>query len=155
RIGALVEPALARRPPLEVLYDVRHESLLTVDPGFCERPVEDLAGRTDKRVTGEVLLVARLLTDQHHSRVGRSLAEDSLGRPLPEVAPSTAGGKGSKVVEATTAAGHGEAHLGQPIRIRRWRDIPGHLAAMDPELDGRGVLRRRHGRWVRHATESP
>ena len=39
-----------------------------IDTRLCQTAVEELSRRSDKRVTGEVLGVSRLLADQHHMR---------------------------------------------------------------------------------------
>src|SRR5262249_27275415 len=49
------------------------------------RSIQELARGPDERPAGEVLVVSRLLTDEHEGRERFSLAEDRLGRALPEV----------------------------------------------------------------------
>jgi hypothetical protein len=68
-----------------VLHHVRDVRLRTVDPGLGERPLKELSRRADERPTGEILVVARLLADEHQERVRLALAEDRLGGALPEV----------------------------------------------------------------------
>jgi hypothetical protein len=91
RLWALVETAFAPggRPPAEVLHDVRHEGGQSVDPGCLEGVIQDPAGRTDERTTGAILLVAWLLADEHERRGHGTLADDDLGRSLPELACAT------------------------------------------------------------------
>ena len=55
-------------------------------PALSERSVEHLAGRPDEGAAGKVLLIARLLADQHQRRIGRAFAEHGLGRILVEMA---------------------------------------------------------------------
>src|SRR6266496_5423586 len=84
RIGLLVDALLAARLPLEVLDDVGDVGLRPVDAGLLQAGVEESSRRTDERPPFDVFTVARLLPDQDHQRVPRSLAEDSLRAPLPE-----------------------------------------------------------------------
>ena len=65
-----MDPALSARPPVEVLDHVRHVRERAVDAGLCHRLAEQLAGRADERLARAVLLVARLLADEHHLRLG-------------------------------------------------------------------------------------
>jgi hypothetical protein len=69
-----------------MLDDIGHEGRLPVDPRGLERTVEDAARRTHEWSTGAVLLVARLLSDEDDPGRDRSLADDGLGGPLPELA---------------------------------------------------------------------
>ncbi len=68
-----------------MLDDVGDIGELAVDPGFLERPVEQLSGGPDERPAGEVLLVAGLLADEHQPGLWPSFAEDGLRARLPEV----------------------------------------------------------------------
>ena len=61
-----------------------------VDAGLREGAVEQLAGRADERAAGEILLVARLLADEHDARVERAFAEHGLGGVLVEMAAGAA-----------------------------------------------------------------
>src|SRR5439155_18349610 len=94
------------RLPLEVLDDVRDVGVAAVDPGVLEGAVEELPGRADERPAGEVLLVAGLLADEHQAGRLAPLAEDGLGRSLPEVAALAGGGC-----------------LAQPLERRRLRHV--------------------------------
>ncbi len=80
----LVQAALSTQLPLEVLHRVGDIELLPVDPGRLERPVEEAAGGPDEGQALLVLLVARLLADQHDSCVGVAGAEHRLGGIGPE-----------------------------------------------------------------------
>ncbi len=75
-----------------MLHDVGDEDRLAIDPCRLERLVEDPAGRPDERSPFEILVVARLLADEHPARRHGPLPEDGLGRPRPQVTGSTAGG---------------------------------------------------------------
>src|SRR5207247_9588706 len=57
-----------------------------------EGTIKQLAGRPDERPATQVLVVARLLTDEHDPRVSLAFAEDGLGRALIEVTARAAGG---------------------------------------------------------------
>src|SRR6266511_6359305 len=91
RVRFLVDAALAASLPLEMLDDVRHVDLAAVDPSVLEGLVQELAGRADERLARQVLLVARLLADEHHLGLARALTEDGLGGGLVEVAGGAAG----------------------------------------------------------------
>ena len=57
-----------------------------------------MAGRSDEGRALPVLLVARLLADQHHAGVGRTGGEDRLGGRFPELAaPAVPGGRAQPV----------------------------------------------------------
>src|SRR2546421_12952109 len=87
-----MDAPLPARLPLEVLDRVRHVDSAAVDAGCLERLVEELARRSDERLAGAILLVAGLLTDEHHGRLARALSEHRVGPDLPEVTASAAGG---------------------------------------------------------------
>src|SRR5262249_41687735 len=74
-----VDAALAARLELEMLDRVGHIGPLAVEPGRRQRAVEDLSGRSDKRATGQILLVAGLFADKHQGRIGGTFSEYSLG----------------------------------------------------------------------------
>src|SRR5688572_13543721 len=59
-----VNAALSTRLPFEVFDDVRNVCLFTLDPGLREGFVEEPAGRSDKRMTRKVFLIARLFSDE-------------------------------------------------------------------------------------------
>src|SRR5688572_27072733 len=80
----LVQAALAARLPLEVLDRVGDVQVLALDARGLQRPVEQASGRPDERQALAVLLVARLLADQHDPGVGVAGAEHSLRRVGPE-----------------------------------------------------------------------
>ena len=64
-----------------------------IDSGFAEATVEQLARRADKRVTGKVLRIPRLLADQHHESPFGTLTEYRLGS-IPIKATGSAMGRG-------------------------------------------------------------
>ena len=64
-VRPLVQPALAAHLVLEVLDRIGDEDFLARDAGIRQRLVEDAPGGPDERLAGQVLLVARLLADQH------------------------------------------------------------------------------------------
>lgn len=59
-----MEAALAVRFPLEMLHGVGDVNFIALDPRILERAIKDFASRPDKRLSSEVLLVARLLTQE-------------------------------------------------------------------------------------------
>src|SRR6185295_6277915 len=83
-VRLLVNAPLAARLEFEVLHGIRDVDAGAVDAGLGERAVEHLPGRSDERLAGQILLVARLLADEHDPRVRRPLAEHGLGRVLVE-----------------------------------------------------------------------
>jgi hypothetical protein len=91
-LRGLVDPSPAALLELEVLDDVGHVGLVARDGGGVEAPVELPARRAHERLSGEVLLVARLLAHEHDAGALQPLAEDGLRRTPPEVAAAAAGG---------------------------------------------------------------
>lgn len=89
--GLLVDAAHAAPLEPEVLDRVRDVRLLTRDSGLLEGTVKQLARWPDERLAGKVLLVARLLADEHESRLSRSGREHRLRRIPPQLAPSALG----------------------------------------------------------------
>ena len=85
-VGLVVDLALAALDKLEVLDGVGDVDLSAVNPGLFERCIEDRAGGTDERPPGDILLVARLLADEHDRGVERAFAEHRLGRIFVKVA---------------------------------------------------------------------
>src|SRR5436305_14011166 len=73
-----MDATLAARLPFEMLHRVRHVNFLSIDPRFFERAIEDFSSRAHKWFSGDILLVAGLLTEKHERRVLGSLAEDGL-----------------------------------------------------------------------------
>lgn len=71
---------------LEVLDRVGDLGLAARDADGLQRLVELAAGRADERVARAVLTVAGNLADEHEPGILRALAEDGLGRRLPEFA---------------------------------------------------------------------
>lgn len=83
-IRALVQPALAAHLVLEVLDRVGHEHGLAVDARVLQGAIEHASGRTNERLAGTVLLVARLLANQQDGGILRTLARHRLGGVLVE-----------------------------------------------------------------------
>src|SRR5690348_4322724 len=75
--------------PLEVLHRVRDVHVVAIDARLLERAVQQLSGRTDKRMTRPILLIPRLLADYHDTRLLGSFAEYCLRAQSPEVTPTT------------------------------------------------------------------
>ncbi len=88
-----MDPPFAARFPFEMLDRVRDVNRVAVDPRLLQRAIEELSGRTDEWLAAQVLLVARLLAEQHHRRLFWYFAENGLGRILVERAGGTAGGR--------------------------------------------------------------
>src|SRR3954466_5332281 len=64
-IWLLVQAALAARLEFEVLHRIGDEGLIARNAGIGERLVEDAPRWPDEWLAGEILLIARLLADQH------------------------------------------------------------------------------------------
>ena len=94
-----MQAALAARLPAEVLHRVREIGLLASDARELERVVEHAARGADEGVALDVLVVARLLADEHEMRAARPLAEDGLRRLPPEIAALAAGRRRAHLVE--------------------------------------------------------
>jgi hypothetical protein len=113
----LVDPAGAPGAtlPLEVLNRIGDVDLGSLDPGRRQRAVEDDARRADKGVTLAVLLIARLLADEHERRMRRPLAKHGLGCPRPEVAvPAVEGGRPHRRQAGSRHARHGGTTRARP-----------------------------------------
>jgi hypothetical protein len=78
-----MDAALAARLELETLDRVGDVDFQPVDTGIVEDLVEHLAGRTNERLARNVLLIARLLTDENDAGVFGSFAEHGLGGVSP------------------------------------------------------------------------
>ena len=78
-VGLFVDAALAAPLELEMLDRVGDVGALAVDSRLRERAIEQLPGRPDERTPGQILLIARLLADEHDLRVERPFAEHRLG----------------------------------------------------------------------------
>ena len=76
-VGTFVQPALAAHLVLEMLDRIGDEGVFPGDAGVMQGLVENAAGRTDERLAGNVLFVARLLADQHEGGAASDL------RPAP------------------------------------------------------------------------
>ncbi len=100
------------------------------DARVGQRFAQQLTGRTDERLAGLVLHVARLFADEHEPRFLAPIAEHGL-RPQPP--------------EITAAATHGlRPRLGERVRTRRdgwarWNRSPGrHAHGWCKEMTNRG-----------------
>jgi L-alanine-DL-glutamate epimerase-like enolase superfamily enzyme len=84
-VWTLVNPALTPRLVAEMLDHVGDVDIVMRDARSLQAAVEDAAGGADERMALNVLLVPRLLTDQHQARVLRTLAHHGLRGTFPEV----------------------------------------------------------------------
>src|SRR5438105_9236385 len=73
-----MDATLAARLPFEMLHRVRDVDFLSIDSRFFESTIKDFSSRAHKWFSGDILLVAGLLTEKHERRAYRSLAEDRL-----------------------------------------------------------------------------
>src|SRR5205085_8465990 len=106
--GLLVNAPLAARLPLKVFHRVCDINFSAIDAGVLQRPVQDLARRTNEGLSSHILVVARLFTDHHDAGVFGTSPEYSLRGIFVERAGRAALGRGR--------------HLGQTVgsRDRRW-----------------------------------
>ena len=81
-------PAAFDRNKFEVLYCIRDVDSSAIDAGLFERRIEQSPSRPHEWMPLPVLLVSRLLADQHDLSVPRSLPEDRLSRVHPQITPS-------------------------------------------------------------------
>src|SRR4029079_12209686 len=86
RVRLRVEAPLAAWLPLEVLHRVRDVDVVLRDACLLERGVEDPPRGSDERMALLILLIARLLADEHEPRVRRAFAEDRLRGVLVQMA---------------------------------------------------------------------
>src|SRR5438270_725284 len=101
-VWLLVQPALAPPGPAKVLDGVGDVDAPAVDAGLLQTPLQQLARRAHKGLALKVLLVARLLADQHQPSMFGALAEHRLGRVGPKVAGLA---RGRRLLQLHDAAG--------------------------------------------------
>lgn len=107
--GLLVKAALAARLPLEMLHRIGDVDEVAVDTGFDQTAVEQMAGRPDEGLAGQVLAIARLLADEDQTRMRIAFSENSLRRVL---------------IKRTAAAS--ECCLAKSLqRVPLWKEIGG------------------------------
>src|SRR5690606_34086768 len=83
-VRLLVNPPLAARLELEVLYCVRDVNEVAVDPGFLQCAIEHAPGRSDERFAREVFLIARLFAYEKDLGAPRAGTEHRLCRVSPQ-----------------------------------------------------------------------
>jgi hypothetical protein len=135
-IRGLVDPPLAGSVlgEAEVFDRIRPVHLVAGQPGLLDGLHEQPAGRPDERRTLPVLLVARLLADQHDPGRRRPGREHGLGGRFPQLAAAAAPRRGPQLVEAGP----------------RWDEVGGaHRSAGAPlREEGNGGPSRRTRGWV-------
>jgi len=52
-----------RAAPIEMFDRIRDVNFFAIDPGFFESAIHDFSGRSDKRFSRHVFIIAGLLTD--------------------------------------------------------------------------------------------
>src|SRR3546814_16243823 len=85
-----MEAPLAALRELEMLDRVGDVDLAAFDSGLVERAIEHPPRRADEGATGQILLIARLLADQHDRGADGAFAEHRLRRVLLERATRAA-----------------------------------------------------------------
>src|SRR5207237_5999162 len=83
-VRTLVKPPLAALLELEVLDRVGDEGVAARDAGVGQRLIENPSGWADERLARQILLVARLLADQHQAGMYAPLPRHGLGRKFVE-----------------------------------------------------------------------
>src|SRR5262249_13547092 len=122
-IRPLVQPAFSALLELEMLHRIGDEYLRAIEPRIHECAVEHATGRSDEWLAGEVLVVARLLADEHQWRRGRSFAGDDLGGVAIKRTPGTLRFRFAKLAQRSDL---GTIRLEQTHR---------HLASVGATLD--------------------
>ena len=79
-IGPLVQPPLASHLVFEVLHGIGDEHGFSIDARIGESLIQNPTGWTDERQARKVLVITRLLADQHHRSLFRALPRHRLGR---------------------------------------------------------------------------
>ena len=69
-----------------MFHRIRDVNFVAINSRFFQRLIHYFPGRSNKRFTLLIFVIARLLADQHDRRVLRAFAEDGLGRVFVEVA---------------------------------------------------------------------
>jgi len=77
-----VQPPFAAHLVLEAFHRIGDVGLAARNPGLLQCAVEQTTGGADERLAGDVLLVARLLADQHHRGMPRTFARHRMGGDL-------------------------------------------------------------------------
>src|SRR3546814_1957678 len=93
-----------------MLDRIGEEEPAAVEPGLCDRLVEQAAGGADEGPALYILLIARLFAHQHDARRRRPLARHPLRRVAIERAAGAAVDRADKVVqriERSGGVGHG------------------------------------------------
>src|SRR5262249_42707370 len=101
RDRCLMDSAFSALDELEVLDDIGDVDLFARKLGLDERPVEDLAGRTDEGGALQILRISRLLPDQNGARGGWALPENRLRRLAVEVAAAAGCRRAGELGEIT------------------------------------------------------
>jgi hypothetical protein len=115
-----VDAPLAARRPLEVLDRIRHPAAVPRDVGVGESAIEQPPGRADERTAGSILVVARLLPDEHDRRVGGAVAPHGLGGVAIERARDTPCGRVAQRGEIAGRRRRGTLDVGGSDE-RHWR----------------------------------
>lgn len=87
-IRLLMESDLSRAHPFEMLHGVGHVNFFSWNSRPPEQFIEKSAGRTDERLSFQVLLISGLFSHKHQSRSSSSFSENRLSSLLIEIAGS-------------------------------------------------------------------
>jgi hypothetical protein len=86
QVRLFVEPALAARLPLEVLYGIGYEDLVALECRRIKAQVKYPARRSYEGMATQILFIARLFADKHDSGITRPFARDGSRGVLPQIA---------------------------------------------------------------------
>src|SRR5579864_5647694 len=73
------------RRPLEMFHHVRHVYFCSINASLDEGLIQEFPRRPNKRMTSPILLISRLLADEHDLSRRGSFTEDGLSSVPPEV----------------------------------------------------------------------
>ena len=132
-----MDAALAALDEAEVLHRVRDVEPRAVQAHRGQGTIEHLARRADERRALQVLLIARLLADEHDASIGGTAAEDGLGRPAVELAPGAARRRRPELGEAR-ARGN-ERRGARALLLELQRLVGLRATGLAPRLFGEAV----------------
>src|SRR5262249_11451034 len=136
RARRLVDTALGRPNELEVLDGVGDVDVDAGKARLPERAVEHFARGSDERRALEVLLIARLLSDEDSARGGRPFSENGLCRVAPQLASAAALGRAGELEEVgrvrDEGGGPGRRLLGEAAQALQVRVVAAKEQAAVP-----------------------
>jgi len=123
RIRLLMNPAFPARLPLKMLYRVCDINLGPIDSGFFQSSIHDFPSGSHERLASDILVISRLLPDQHHRCAFRAFAEHGLRRTLVKVTRLT--------IFRRFAHGRPACRIGRLCRTGELFSIRSHVSIMN------------------------